>query len=162
MKEMTEQQVLLKLTALCAQAEHCSYEMTEKMRRWGIGEETQARVMERLINEKYIDDERYCRLFVREKIKFNKWGRRKVEQGLMAKRIDRGIARQVLDEVDDDDYIAVLRPLLKSKRRQLKPMSDYETTGKLVRFAMSRGFTMDIIRQCLDGADEFEEDGEED
>lgn len=74
----------------------------------------------------------------------------------MAKRIDRGIARQVLDEVDDEDYLAVLRPLIKSKRRQLKPMSDYETTGKLVRFAMSRGFTIDLIRQCLDGADEVE------
>ena len=153
---MTEQQVMQKLSALCAQAEHCSYEMTEKMRRWGIEEEVQARVMARLIEEKYIDDERYCRLFVREKIKFNKWGRRKVEQALMAKRIDRGIARRVLDEVDDEDYLAVLRPLIKSKRRQLKPMSDYEKTGKLMRFAMSRGFTTDIIRQCLDGADEVE------
>ncbi len=156
MREMTEQQVMQKLSALCAQAEHCSYEMTEKMRRWGIEEEVQARVMARLTEEKYIDDERYCRLFVREKIKFNKWGRRKVEQALMAKRIDRGIARQVLDEVDDEDYLTVLRPLIKSKRRQLKPMSDYETTGKLVRFAMSRGFTIDLIRQCLDGADEVE------
>ncbi len=153
---MTEQQVMQKLSALCAQAEHCSYEMTEKMRRWGIEEEVQARVMARLTEEKYIDDERYCRLFVREKIKFNKWGRRKVEQALMAKRIDRGIARRVLDEVDDEDYLAVLRPLIKSKRRQLKPMSDYEKTGKLMRFAMSRGFTTDIIRQCLDGADEVE------
>ena len=156
MREMTEQQVMQKLSALCAQAEHCSYEMTEKMRRWGIEEEVQARVMARLTEEKYIDDERYCRLFVREKIKFNKWGRRKVEQALMAKRIDRGIARRVLDEVDDEDYLAVLRPLIKSKRRQLKPMSDYEKTGKLMRFAMSRGFTTDIIRQCLDGADEVE------
>ena len=153
---MTEQQVMQKLSALCAQAEHCSYEMTEKMRRWGIEEEVQARVMARLTEEKYIDDERYCRLFVREKIKFNKWGRRKVEQALMAKRIDRGIAQRVLDEVDDEDYLAVLRPLIKSKRRQLKPMSDYEKTGKLMRFAMSRGFTTDIIRQCLDGADEVE------
>lgn len=162
MKEMTEREVLQKLSALCAQAEHCSHEMTEKMRRWGIDDAVQARVMARLIEEKYVDDERYCRLYVREKIKFNKWGRRKVEQGLMAKRIDQAIARQVLDEVDDADYIEVLRPLIKSKRRQLKPMSDYETTAKLMRFALSRGFTIDIIRQCLDGADEAYADGEED
>lgn len=161
MSEMTEQQVMQRLSALCAQAEHCSYEMTEKMRRWGIDDEVQARVMARLISEKFVDDERYSRLFTREKIKFNKWGRRKVEQGLMAKRIDRGIIQLVLDEVDDEDYLSVLRPLIKSKRRQLKPMSDYETTGKLMRFALSRGFTMDIIRQCLDGADEIDEDGEE-
>lgn len=162
MKEMTEQQALLKLSALCAQAEHCSYEMTEKMRRWGLPDDTQARIMARLVKEQYIDDERYCRMFVREKIKFNKWGRRKVGQALMAKRIDRDTIQQVLDEVDDEEYLAVLRPLLKSKRRQMKPMPAYETNQRLVRFALGRGFTIDLIRQCVDGAEEMTDDGEED
>lgn len=161
MKEMTEQQALLKLSALCAQAEHCSYEMTEKMRRWGLPDEVQARIMARLTQERYIDDERYSRLFVREKIKFNKWGRRKVAQALMAKRIDHETIQHVLDDVDDEEYLAVLRPLLKSKRRQLKPMTPYEATSRLVRFALSRGFTMDLIRQCIDVTDEIEDDGEE-
>ena len=161
MKEMTEQQALLKLSALCAQAEHCSYEMTEKMHRWGLPDEVQARIMARLTQERYIDDERYSRLFVREKIKFNKWGRRKVAQALMAKRIDHETMQRVLDDVDDEEYLAVLRPLLKSKRRQLKPMTPYEATSRLVRFALSRGFTMDLIRQCIDVTDEIDDDGEE-
>ena len=161
MKEMTELQALLKLSALCAQAEHCSYEMTEKMRRWGLPDEVQARIMARLTQERYIDDERYSRLFVREKIKFNKWGRRKVAQALMAKRIDHETIQHVLDEVDDEEYLAVLRPLLKSKRRQLKPMTPYEATSRLVRFALGRGFTMDLIRQCIDVTDEIDDDGEE-
>ena len=162
MKEMTEQQALLKLSALCAQAEHCSHEMTEKMRRWGLSDDVQSRIIARLKQERYIDDERYSRMFVREKIKFNKWGRRKVEQALMAKRIDRDTIQLVLNEVDDGEYLSVLRPLLKSKRRQIKPMGTYETTARLVRFALSRGFTMDLIRQCIDGADEIDEDGQED
>lgn len=161
MKEMTEQQALLKLSALCAQAEHCSYEMTEKMRRWGLPDEAQARIMARLTQERYIDDERYSRLFVREKIKFNKWGRRKVAQALMAKRIDHETIQHVLDDVDDEDYLAVLRPLLKSKRRQMKPMTPYEATSRLVSFALGRGFTMDLIRQCIDVTDEIDDDGEE-
>ena len=161
MKEMTEQQALLKLSALCAQAEHCSYEMTEKMRRWGLPDEVQARIMARLTQERYIDDERYSRLFVREKIKFNKWGRRKVAQALMTKRIDHETIQHVLDEVDDEEYLAVLRPLLKSKRRQLKPMTPYEATSRLVRFALGRGFSMDLIRQCIDVTDEIDDDGEE-
>ena len=161
MKEMTEQQALLKLSALCAQAEHCSYEITEKMRRCGLPDEIQARIMARLTQERYIDDERYSRLFVREKIKFNKWGRRKVAQALMAKRIDHETIQHVLDDVDDEEYLAVLRPLLKSKRRQLKPMTPYEATSRLVRFALGRGFTMDLIRQCIDVTDEIDDDGEE-
>ena len=161
MKEMTEQQALLKLSALCAHAEHCSYEMTEKMHRWGLPDEVQARIMARLTQERYIDDERYSRLFVREKIKFNKWGRRKVAQALMAKRIDHETIQHVLDDVDDEEYLAVLRPLLKSKRRQLKPMTPYEATSRLARVALSRGFTMDLTRQCIDVTDEIEDDGEE-
>ena len=54
----------------------------------------------------------------------------------------------------------VLRPLLKQKRKSIKAGNDYELNQKLVRFALSRGFTFDIIRQCLnvDEIDEYEED----
>ena len=151
MKEVTEQGAYLQLAQLCARSEHCQHEMLEKMRKWGMADEAQARVMQRLVSERYVDDERYARAFVRDKIRYNKWGRRKVEQALWMKRIDDDIRERVLGEVDDDEYISVLRPLLKQKRRGTKAQSDYELNQKLVRFALSRGFTFDIIRQCMDG-----------
>ena len=157
MKQKTEQEAYLQLTALCAQAEHCQHEMLEKMRRWELPEEEQARVMQRLVSERYVDDERYARAFVKDKVRYNKWGRRKVEQALWQKHIDEDIRQRVLDEVEDDEYLAVLRPLLKQKRRSTKAANDYELNQKLVRFAVSRGFTFDIIRQCLDVDEEFEE-----
>ena len=150
MKEVTEQGAYLQLAQLCARAEHCQHEMLEKMWRWEMSDEAQARVMARLVKERYGDDERYARAFVRDKIRYNKWGRRKVEQALWQKRIDEVIRQQVLDEVDDEEYLSVLRPLLKQKRRSTKAASDYELNQKLVRFALGRGFTYDIIRQCLD------------
>lgn len=154
----TENDAYLTLAALCAQAEHCQYEMLEKMRRWELPEEEQARVMQRLVSERYVDDERYARAFVKDKVRYNKWGRRKVEQALWQKHIDDDIRQRVLDEVDDEEYLDVLRPLLKQKRRSTKAASDYELNQKLVRFALSRGFTYDIIRQCLDVSEEFEDD----
>ena len=159
MKQKTEQDAYLTLAALCAQAEHCQWEMTEKMRRWELSDEVQARIMERLVKERYVDDERFARAFVKDKVRYNKWGRRKVEQALWAKHIDETIRQQVLDEVDDGEYIRVLRPLLQQKRKTTKANSDYELNGKLIRFAMSRGFTMDIIKQCInvDDEDEFVE-----
>ena len=160
MKEVTEQGAYLQLAQLCARCEHCQHEMLEKMRRWGMTDEAQARVMQRLVSERYVDDERYARAFVRDKIRYNKWGRRKVEQALWMKRIDDDIRERVLGEVDDDEYINVLRPLLKQKRRSTKAQSDYELNQKLVKFALSRGFTFDIIRQCMDGdIDEMEDEG---
>ena len=160
MKEVTEQGAYLQLAQLCARSEHCQYELTEKMRRWGMAPEAQARVMARLVGERYVDDERYSRAFVRDKIRYNKWGRRKVEQALWMKRIDTEIQQRILGEVDDEEYLSVLRPLLKQKRRTLKAASDYEENQKLVKFALSRGFTFDIIRQCIDG--DIDETADED
>ncbi len=161
-KEKTEEEAFLQLAALCANAEHCQYEMLEKMKRWELSEEAQARVMAQLIEERYVDDRRYARAFVKDKIRYNKWGRRKVQQGLWMKRIDKEIQDEVLDEIDEKEYLDVLKPLLKQKRKSIKANSDYELNQKLVRFAYGRGFTFDIIRQCLDVSDIDEDDFESD
>lgn len=161
-KEKTEEEAFLQLASLCANAEHCQYEMLEKMKRWELSEEAQARVMAQLIEERYVDDRRYARAFVKDKIHYNKWGRRKVQQGLWMKRIDKEIQDEVLDEIDEKEYLDVLKPLLKQKRKSIKANSDYELNQKLVRFAYGRGFTFDIIRQCLDVSDIDEDEFEDD
>ena len=161
-KEKTEEEAFLQLAALCANAEHCQYEMLEKMKRWELSDEAQARVMARLIEERYVDDRRYARAFVKDKIRYNKWGRRKVQQGLWMKRIDKEIQDEVLDDIDEKEYLDVLKPLLKQKRKSIKANSDYELNQKLVRFAYGRGFTFDIIRQCLDVSDIDEDEFEDD
>jgi regulatory protein len=156
MKVKTEQEAYLQLAALCAQGEHCQWELTEKMRRWEIDEAAQARVMQRLVAERYVDDERFARAFVKDKVRYNKWGRRKVEQALWQKHIDADTQQRVLSEIGDEDYLDVLRPLLQQKRRTTKAANDYELSQKLIRFALSRGFTFDIIRQCLHVEDEIQ------
>ena len=161
-KEMTEQEAYLQLATLCAQAEHCEQEMRDKMKRWEIDETAQYRIIDRLVKERYIDNERYARAFVKDKIRYNKWGRRKVQQALWMKRIDNDIQQRVLDEIDDKEYLDVLRPLLKQKRKSTKAASDYELNQKLVRFALGRGFTFDIIRQCLEVDEEMDYDDETD
>ena len=155
-KKMTEQEAYLQLAALCAQAEHCEQEMRDKMKRWEIDEMAQNRIIQRLVEERYVDNERYARAFVKDKIRYNKWGRRKVQQALWMKRIDNDIQQRVLDEIDDKEYLDVLRSLLKQKRKSIKAESDYELNQKLVRFALGRGFTFDIIRQCIQVDEELD------
>ena len=161
-KEMTEQEAYLQLAALCAQAEHCQQEIRDKMSRWELDETIQNRIVARLIKERYIDDERYARAFVKDKIRYNKWGRRKVQQALWLKHIDSDIQQRVLDEIDEKEYLDVLRPLLKQKRKSIKAANDYEQNQKLVHFALGRGFGFDIIRQCLNVDEiDIDEDAED-
>ena len=161
MKEISEKDALFRLSALCSSAEHCSYEMIQKMQKCGLSEEVQDRIIRKLTEEKFIDDERFCRFFVKDKIRYSKWGRRKIEQALWAKRIPASIQQDVLDNVEKEEYLNILRPLLKKKRKSTKAANDYELNGKLIRFALSKGFGMDIIRECIDNADEFNVDEDE-
>ena len=103
---MTEEQALQKLAALCSQAEHCTSEMKEKMTRWGVADDEQQRVIEYLVANRYVDDRRYARSFVNDKLKYNKWGPRKIEQALWMKHLDDSIRQEALNDVDDSDYIA--------------------------------------------------------
>ena len=154
---MTEEQALQKLAALCSQAEHCTSEMKEKMTRWGVADDEQQRVIEYLVANRYVDDRRYARSFVNDKLKYNKWGPRKIEQALWMKHLDDSIRQEALNDVDDSDYIAVLRPLLQSKRRETKADSTYELNQKLFRYAVGRGFTSEQIRRVINVDDDFGE-----
>lgn len=151
---MTEEQALHKLAALCSQSEHCTSEMKEKMTRWGIDEDAQQRVVEYLVANRYVDDRRYARSFVNDKLKYNKWGPRKIEQSLWMKHIDESIQREALDDVDNEEYISVLRPLLTSKRKTTKAETDYEMNQKLLRFAIGRGFSFEQVKEVIDDVDE--------
>ncbi|EFB92492.1 RecX family transcriptional regulator [Prevotella bivia DNF00320] len=151
-KPITEAQALKKLGDLCAKTEHCSGEIMEKMYKMGLPEDAKTRIMEKLTKYSYVDDERFTNAYVYDKIRYNKWGRRKIEQALWAKRIDNKIANLVLDAVPDEEYLSVLRPLLKSKYPTIKAETDYERSVKLIKYALGKGFTFDLIKQCIDAA----------
>lgn len=157
-KEITGHQAFQRLASLCAKGEHCQYDLLQKMRQWGLDEPVQAQVMERLVAGKYVDDARYAAAFVRDKMNYNHWGRRKVEQALWLKHIDEAIVHEALDAVDASDYAAVLRPLLQQKRKHTTARSEYELNMKLMKWAVSRGFTTDVIRQCMAVDDDAELD----
>ncbi len=157
-KQITEEQAFDRLSRLCARSEHCSKEMTDKMRLWNLTEAQQARVMERLTKYQYVDDERYTELFIRDKIKFNGWGRNKVAQALYMKGISEQMARPYLDEVSEDDYLRVLRPLVRSKLPKIKAKNSYERRAKMLRYGISRGFSIDQIKRCMDEITDETED----
>lgn len=150
MKELSEQEAWLRLSTLCASGEHCQHEMTSKMRRWCIGDDAQARIMERLTKERYVDDERYARAYVNDKVRFDKWGPHKLEEGLWLRHISEDIQQRVLNEVDPELYVDNLRTLLKAKQKSTKAKDDYELRQKLVRYALSRGYSFDMIKQAMD------------
>ena len=158
MKQISEKEAQLKLSSLCAQGEHCTQDLIDKLNKWEIPEDAQARIMEYLTKNKFVDDARFCVAFDKDKIKYNGWGRKKVEQALYIKRIPRSMSDPVFEEIPDEMYLEKLRPLIKQKYPTIKARNEYERAMKLIKFAMGRGFDMRIIRMCIDEAEELADD----
>ena len=147
--QLTDEEALNRVASYCSTAEHCRAEINEKLQRWGIAYDTIARILDRLESEKFIDDERFCRAFVNDKFRFAKWGKMKIVQGLYMKKIPSDVAWRYLNEIDEEEYLSILRDLLTSKRKSIHAADDYELNGKLMRLAMSRGFELKDIKDAV-------------
>ena len=156
---MTADEVLYKLAAKCSVSEQCLSDIEAKLAKYDLTEEEKTHILRHLVEEKYIDDGRYAEAYVRDKYRFNKWGRIKIAQGLRMKGIDREAIEAAMEVIDEEEYLSILRDLLKTKRKSTKGKSDYEINGKLIRFATGRGFEFAAIRKCIGAsADEYEMD----
>jgi regulatory protein len=156
---MTADEILYKLAARCSTSEQCLSDVEAKLKRYDLSEEERTRILQHLVEEKYIDDKRYAEAFVRDKYRFNKWGRIKIAQGLRMKGIDNGTVNKAMGVIDETEYLHILRELIKAKRKSTRGKSDYEVNGKLIRFAIGRGFEFAAIRSCMD-VDENYDDSE--
>lgn len=157
---MTTDEILYKLAARCSTSEQCLSDVEAKLKRYDLSEEERTRILQHLVEEKYIDDKRYAEAFVRDKYRFNKWGRIKIAQGLRMKGIDNGTVNKAMELIDETEYLHILRELIKAKRKSIRGKSDYEVNGKLIRFAIGRGFEFAAIRSCMD-VDENYDDSED-
>ena len=93
-KPLTPGEALNKAAAYCTLCERCISEVSAKLTAWGVPHGEQEKIIARLTNEKFIDEERYCRAFVNDKVKFNRWGRIKITAALREKHLPQEYIKQ--------------------------------------------------------------------
>lgn len=147
--ECTVEEARLKAEAYCAMSEHCTDDVCRKLEQWGAPLAAYESILEHLKKEKYVDDARYAIAFVKDKYRFNQWGRMKIVQALRLKQIASVEINQALEEIDDTEYSDILMSVIRRKLPTIKAVNDYERKGKLVRFAAGRGYEVEKILQCL-------------
>lgn len=154
MLEEVKKKALLRLSTLCMQGEHCSKDMREKMEKWGLSEELQEEIIDFLTAERFIDEERYCRSFIHDKMEYNKWGPKKIEQALRMKGVPHETISIQLDAIEDEEWKKILKPLLLKKKETVKGRNDYDTTQRILRFAAGRGFPIGLALKCINEDDD--------
>ena len=148
-KECTVEEARLKAEAYCAMSEHFTDDVCRKLEQWGVPLAEFDSILEHLKKEKYVDDRRYAIAFVRDKYRFNQWGRIKIAQSLRMKQIGSEEISLAMEEVDEAEYLDILTSAIHRKLPTIKAVNDYERRGKLVRFAVGRGYEVEKILQCL-------------
>lgn len=149
MKKISEPEALNKAAAYCTLCERCISEVKAKLDSWGIGYASQTKILERLIDEKFIDERRYCSAFVNDKLRFNHWGRIKIRAKLIEKRLPRELITETLENIDEEEYNNILLTLIKNKSREAGNIEEHKKREKVLRFAASRGFEPSLIMKQM-------------
>lgn len=146
---MTEKEALLKMESYCSTAEHCIYDVRKKLDNCELQKDEVERIINKLQQQGYVDEKRYAEAFVHDKLFFAKWGRVKISNMLWQKRISESIIADALYTIDDDEYIAVLKDVINSKKRGIKGKTEYEKSVKLIKSVASRGFEIPLITRFV-------------
>lgn len=143
-KEITPEAARLRMADLCARGEHCESEIAGKLRKMGISSDDGRKIIDFLIEGRFIDNARFAAAFARDKVRFAGWGRRKISLALAQKRINSRLIAEALDEIDPADYADAVAHVAASKARGLD-LEDFDDRRRLFLAMARRGFEPDII-----------------
>lgn len=127
-----------KAETYCASAEHCISEVRDKLRRWQATPEQSEEIIAHLLDNHYIDEARYCKAFVHDKLLYQGWGRVKIRAALQAKHLPSALITAALEDIDEIEYFRILEKVAQKKRG---------TPEQVMRFCLQRGFTFDEIKR---------------
>lgn len=144
---------LSKMMGLCSKREYCAEDIRNKLNSLGAGEKDREKILNTLINENFINETRYARAYVRDKFKYNKWGKVQISAHLRAKKIPHEIISAALESIDNELYINTIKEILSFHRRNIKAKNQYDLKAKLLRYGLSKGFESSLLYDILNDYD---------
>lgn len=153
-KARTPEKALDILRWMCSKGEKTRQDCVKSLFRWMVPQEEHQKIIDTLLEEKFVDETRYAKMYINEKHNFYKWGRTKIVYSLRLKGIDKEVIDEICNEiisVNPDREILQGQIEKKAKKFEPIPISEkYKTKMKLMHWAYSRGFTIDDINYCLE------------
>lgn len=148
-KPLTPDQVLDKLAKYCAYQERCVKDVRDKLKTFDIPEEEKTKILDYLLDNRFVNDERFAKSFVRGKVNQSGWGMNKIRFHLMQKGIDKELIDEALGQTDEEVYCQRLIDILKTKSKTIKADSGFEKKRKLAAYAMQKGFEGNLVWEVL-------------
>ena len=148
-KPLTPDQVLDKMAKYCAYQERSVKDVKDKLKTFDISQEDREKILDYLLDNRFVDDERFAKSFVRGKINQSGWGLNKIRFHLIQKGIDKETIDEALKQTDEEVYRQRLIDVLKTKSKTVKAENDFEKMRKLAAYAMQKGFEASLVWEVL-------------
>lgn len=139
--------LLNKARKFCSYQERCIFDVKQKLIEWKASEKTIESIIRQLEEEDLINEERFAVSFAVGKLRNNKWGRNKIFYALMQRHIPELYVQMGLAEIDNEEYIDILRKILSTKK--INETNDFRRNQKLVKHVMQKGFQSDLAWKIL-------------
>lgn len=134
-----------KLEAFCAYQERCDQEIRKKVKSWGLFGEDVDILISDLIQNNFLNEERFASAFVSGKFRIKRWGRIKIRQHLKQKNISDYSINKGLNEIDESEYFQTIKDLIESKNRLTKAKDKWDRRAKLQRYMQAKGFEHELV-----------------
>ncbi len=148
-QRLTPLQALPKAKHYCAYQERCHSEVKEKLYSFGLNKYDVEILLSRLVEEDYLNEERFAVLFAGSKFRTKQWGRIKIKHELKQKGIGDYIIRRAMKEIDEEDYLKSLDKLASQKWSSLKSEQYMSRQAKTLSFLMQKGYEPDLANKAI-------------
>lgn len=150
-KQLSKEQALQKARHYCGYQERSHTEVKEKLYSFGLRKTEVEELLSTLIEENYLNEERYATMFAGGKFRMKQWGRVKIKYELKQKRVSEYCIKKAMKEIDEDDYRKTLETLAKKKWDTIKGegVNHFVKMSKTTDYLVQKGFEMDLVRAVI-------------
>ena len=145
---------LVKMQSWCAYQERAQQDARDKLYELGMWPEAVENIIAQLIQDNFLNEERFACSFARGKFTIKKWGRIKIKQELKQKRVGDYCLKKAMKEIDENEYIETLKKIMESKRKLIKEPNKIKLQYKLMNYALSKGYEKDLVFDVLNNHQE--------
>ena len=148
-KYLSKEDALAKLQRYCAYQERCHREVRSKLLDLGIYGDDLEEIIANLIQDNFLNEERYARSFARGKFRMKQWGRNRIRQELKMREVSDYCIRKAMEEISEKEYLTMLQQILKKRASLITEENDFIKKSKLAQYATSRGFEAELVWEAL-------------
>lgn len=149
-KLFTFEEIKQKLVNYCVYQDRCHYEVEQKMKEFVLIPEAKEEIILYLMKENYLNEERFTRSYIRGKFNIKNWGKSKIKMHLKQKGITDKLISRCMDEIDEHDYLSIIKKLYESYESKLKGLKDYQKKSKTIKYLLNKGFEYADILQVIE------------